>query len=217
MNQYAVSNLVKEVKVILDRNQETAEMIPDDTDTLSQDEIIESVIIDAAKAIEELAPVSKLDGITKSTQNVTWTLSDDAYVGKITLPAGVLRMVHIKVSDWKRPADIISENDNAYLYQQNKYVRGNPQKPVAVLVHDGGALVLELYTSSQSTSTVDFSYVEVPSISDSNVSLCSMLKDAILYMAAYLTCISLGDTQTAAGLKATAYQLAGIVESSQTQ
>ena len=38
MSTYAVSELVKEVKVLLDRNQETSGLLtPTDTDTLSQD------------------------------------------------------------------------------------------------------------------------------------------------------------------------------------
>lgn len=41
MVEYAVSDLVKEVKVLLDRNQESAGLLtPDDTDTLSQAELI---------------------------------------------------------------------------------------------------------------------------------------------------------------------------------
>lgn len=218
MKKYAVSDIVKEVKVILDRNQETAEMIPDDTDTLSQGEIIRGVIVDAAKAIEELAPVSKLDAIAVGSQQVEWTKDNGAYVGKLYLPNDLLRLVHIKVSDWKRSGGIISDQDDSYLYQQNQYVRGNPQRPVAVLVHIGGVRALELYTSNQKDAVADLSYVSEPMIdSEGNIELCELLKDAIIYMAAYLTCISLGDTQTAAGYKATAYQLAGIVEPSQTQ
>lgn len=94
---------------------------------------------------------------------------------------------------------------------------GNTQNPFAVLVHSGGNLALELYTSKYADSTVDFSYVPTPSIdSDGNIELCSKLKGAILYMTAYLTCITLGDTETAARYKATAYELADIVEPSQT-
>ena len=41
MVEYAVSDLVKEVKVLLDRNQESAGLLaPDDSDTLSQAELI---------------------------------------------------------------------------------------------------------------------------------------------------------------------------------
>jgi len=218
MKEYAVSELVKEVKVILDRNQEAAEMIPDDTDTLSQGEIIRGVIVDAAKAIEELAPTSKLDSISVSSLAVAWTEDGGAYVGQLSLPSDLLRLVRVKVSDWKRSGPIITDKDDSYLYQQNPYVRGNPQRPIVALVHIGGVLVAELYTSNKKEATADLSYVAAPSIGDSDdkISLCEPLKDAIVYMAAYLTSISLGDTETAARYKETAYQLAGIVEPSQT-
>ena len=52
MVEYAVSDLVKEVKVLLDRNQESAGLLaPSDSDTLSQAELIESKIVDAARII----------------------------------------------------------------------------------------------------------------------------------------------------------------------
>lgn len=216
MSTFAVSDIVREVKVILDRNQETAAMIPDDTDTLAQGEIIKGVIVDAAKAILELAPTSKLDVIASSSLNATWTPDNGYYVGQLTLPDKLLRLVYVKASDWKRPAAVISETDDEYMYQQNQYVRGNPQRPVAAFVHIGGKRVLELYTSKSGSSTVSLSYVAEPSISGDKIELCALLKDAVVYMAACLTCISLGDTQTAAGYRATAYQLAGIVEPSQT-
>jgi hypothetical protein len=57
MVEYAVSDLVKEVKVLLDRNQESAGLLaPSDSDTLSQAELIESKIVDAARIILSDAP-----------------------------------------------------------------------------------------------------------------------------------------------------------------
>lgn len=217
MEKYAVSSLVKEVKVILDRNQETAELLPDDTDTLTQGELIKSVIVDAAKAIEERAPANKLDALKTSTDKVTWTANNGKYIGVLKLQSDILRVVGVKASDWQRPGIIITENDEAYLYQSNQYIRGNCQRPVAVLAHSQGKRQLELYTSDSSSATVDMSYIPVPSIDNGTVEICSLLKDAIVYMAAYLSCVSLGDAQAASGYIATAYQLADIdVEPSQT-
>ena len=62
MKKYAVSDLVKEVKVLLDRNQESSGLLtPDDTDTLSQAELIKSKIVDAASIILSDAPVDMVD------------------------------------------------------------------------------------------------------------------------------------------------------------
>ena len=215
MVEYAVSDLVKEVKVLLDRNQESAGLLaPSDSDTLSQAELIESKIVDAARIILSDAPEDMVEG-TSCTNDVTWT--DDSngyYVGKMVLPTDMLRILSVKAGDWNRPATIISESDDAYKYQNCKYgVRGNPERPIAAIVHTANGKSIELYTSTKQDATLAFIYVQVPSITtEQKISLPSVLKDAILYMAGYLACISLGDTDTASGFLGVARKLAHIVE-----
>ena len=74
---------------------------------------------------------------TSCTNDVTWT--DDSngyYVGKMVLPTDMLRILSVKAGDWNRPATIISDSDDAYKYQNCKYgVRGNPERPIAAIVH----------------------------------------------------------------------------------
>jgi len=213
MNTYAVSELVKEVKVILDRNQETAALLPTDSDTLSQGEIIKGVIVDAARIIETAAPGNMVEGEKYEDIDVSWVEDHGAYVGTVLLPSDLIRLLSVKVEGWRRPATIITEEDDAYKVQTSPWgVRGNAERPVAAIVHSEGGRYLELYTSKVDDVGVDFSYVKLPTIVDGNIELPNGLKDAIVYMAAYLTCISLGDTETAARYKATANELAGIVE-----
>lgn len=214
MVEYAVSDLVKEVKVLLDRNQESAGLLaPSDSDTLSQAELIESKIVDAARIILSDAPEDMVEGT--SCTDVTWT--DDSngyYVGKMVLPTDMLRILSVKAEDWNRPATIISESDDAYKYQNCKYgVRGNPERPIAAIVHTADGKSIELYTSKKQNATLAFIYVQIPSITtEQKISLPSVLKDSILYMAGYLTCISLGDTDTASKFIGVARKLAHIVE-----
>lgn len=214
MVEYAVSDLVKEVKVLLDRNQESAGLLaPSDSDTLSQAELIESKIVDAARIILSDAPEDMVEG-TSCTNDVTWTDSNSYYVGKMVLPTNMLRILSVRAEGWNRPAKIISESDDAYKYQNCKYgVRGNPERPVAAIVHTANGKSIELYTSTKQDATLAFIYVKVPSITtEQKISLPSVLKDSILYMAGYLTCISLGDTDTASGFLGVARKLAHIVE-----
>ena len=214
MEGYAVSDLVKEVKVLLDRNQESAGLLaPSDSDTLSQAELIESKIVDAARIILSDAPEDMVEG-TSCTNAVTWTDSNGYYVGEMVLPADMLRILSVKVEGWNRPAEIISESDDAYKYQNFKYgVRGNPERPIAAIVHTANGKSIELYTSKKNDATLKFIYVKVPSITtEQKISLRSVLKDSILYMAGYLTCISLGDTDTAIKFIEVARKLAHIVE-----
>lgn len=212
MVEYAVSDLVKEVKVLLDRNQESAGLlVPSDSDTLSQAELIESKIVDAARIILSDAP--EVEG-TSCKNAVTWTDSNGYYVGKMVLPTDMLRILSVKAEGWNRPAEIISDSDDAYKYQNCKYgVRGNPERPIAAIVHTANGKSIELYTSKKQDATLAFIYVQVPSITtEQKISLPSVLKDSILYMAGYLTCISLGDTDTASGFLGVARKLAHIVE-----
>lgn len=214
MVEYAVSDLVKKVKVLLDRNQESAGLLaPSDSDTLSQAELIESKIVDAARIILSDAPEDMVEG-TSCTNAVTWTDSNGYYVGNMVLPTDMLRILSVKAEGWNRPAEIISESDDAYKYQNCKYgVRGNPERPIAAIVHTANGKSIELYTSKKHDATLVFIYVQVPSINtEQKISLPSVLKDAILYMAGYLTCISLGDTDTASGFLGVARKLAHIVE-----
>ena len=215
MKKYAVSDLVKEVKVLLDRNQESSGLLtPDDTDTLSQAELIKSKIVDAASIILSDAPVDMVDGIKLDNISVSWASKSNAYVGTVYLPADMIRLLSVRASDWNRNAEIITENDEAYKYQGCKYgVRGNPDRPIAAIIHTKGGRYLELYTSKSNSVTVDFTYASQPEISGAgDINLQSNLKDAILYMAGYLTCVSMGDTDTAAWLLGVARKLAHIVE-----
>lgn len=218
MSTYAVSELVKEVKVLLDRNQESAGLLtPTDSDTLSQGELIQSKIVDAARIILKDAPVSMLDGKTFDGLNTVWAETNGAYVGTVYLPSDMIRLLDVKVSDWNRSAEIITEEDDAYKIQCSRFgVRGNPERPIAALIHNSGNRYLELFTSKSNAATVSLTYVGIPFISEGNIDLPETLKDSIVYMAGYLTCISLGDTDTASGLLGVARKLAHIVEPTET-
>ena len=218
MSTYAVSELVKEVKVLLDRNQESAGLLtPTDSDTLSQGELIQSKIVDAARIILKDAPASMLDGKTFDGLNTAWAETNGAYVGIVYLPSDMIRLLNVKASDWNRSAEIITEEDDAYKIQCSRFgVRGNPERPIAALIHNSGNRYLELFTSNSNTATVSLTYVGMPFISEGNIDLPETLKDSIVYMAGYLTCISLGDTDTASGLLGVARKLAHIVEPTET-
>lgn len=215
--EYAVSDLVKEVRIILDRNQESdALLTPDDSDTLTQGKLIESRIEDAATIIESLAPPYKIDGVYYSP-SPTWTLSNGLYVGKLELMESVMRVLSVRASDWSRNARIITEHDEEYAYQNSRFgVRGNPERPIAVLTHGGGKKVLELY-SSNGNEGVSLCYVSYPKVEGGKINLPQGLKDSVLYMCASLVCIILGDVNTATNLRSVAYRLADITEPSQTQ
>lgn len=220
MGAYAVTDLVKDIKIILDRNQESASLVPDDTDTLSQGELIESKIEDAARLVLSEAPPQLIDGAANSTLATSWRISYGFYVGSAKLPPDLMRILSVRASDWARPGKLITENDEEYKLQSCRFgVRGNPERPVAAIVNKEGDRYLELYTSGTGRAAVSLSYVKLPVISSGSITLPQTLADAVRYMAAYLVCVSLGDSETASVLKSVACGLAGIAvaEPSQTQ
>jgi hypothetical protein len=219
MSTYAVSELVKEVKVLLDRNQESAGLLtPTDSDTLSQGELIQSKIVDAARIILMDAPAHLLDGQRFEGLDVVWEESYGAYVGTMYLPSDMIRILSVKASDWKRSAHIITEDDDAYKMQGSRFgVRGNYERPIAALIHHDGERFFELYTSRNDKAKVALSCVCMPYVTDGKITLPDTLKDSITYMAGYLTCISLGDNDAAGTLLGVARKLAHIVEPTETQ
>ncbi len=218
MIAYDVSDLVADVKVILDRNQESSTLVPEDSDTLTQGELIEKVLLPAVRAIEQFAPADMLGDLIKlSTLNVTWSLcSVGVYMGECTLPEDLLRIISVRASGWYRPGTIIMDTDKAYAWQKNSYVRGNKENPIVAITHKSGKRTLELYSSSSSSVTADMAYLLLPDVEDGKIYMSQLLHDSIVYMAASLVCDSIGDTQTASSLKAIAYQLANI-ETTQTE
>lgn len=253
MSSYDISELVYEVKTVLDRNRVSDGLVDaGDIETLTQNEIVQSKILDAARIIESKAPTDMLDGGTTITLAaatdsntdsgdtdgnntddsgsaddnntdsggtdsskivVQWTKKGSRYVGVLSLPTDFLRLITIQMSDWERPARIISEDDAEYLLQSSRWsgVSGNPQKPVAAIVQGTSGTTLELYSCASKGATIKRGrYLKVPSISKGKIELCPLLKDAVVYMAGYLVCITLGDTQTASGLIQVAYELAHI-------
>ena len=102
-----------------------------------------------------------------------------------------------------------AENTAAGLSTTDDYVNATSDRAAE---SKSGERFLELFTSKSNTATVSLTYVGMPSISSGNIDLPETLKDSIVYMAGYLTCVSLGDTDTASGFLGVARKLANIVE-----
>ncbi len=222
MIQYLVSDLIKEVKIVLDRNDESDEVIDSKwLDTLTQGKLIDELLLKGIRTIEQLAPAELVEGVTDISPKVTWSSNNNGnLVGRLEIPANVMRVLFVKASDWSRPAKIISDTDDEYAWQSNMYVCGNTQNPIAALTRKGQKKILELYTSKSESATVDLSYVILPSYTTEGdykyVTFSRLLEDAVVYMVASLVCDSLGDSETSASLKAIAYQFAGIQEQTQS-
>lgn len=223
MSDYDVTTLAQKARVVMDKNMtSTALSGLGDVDTLSVNDIIEEAIPRAARLILMIAPLYRIDttknGITKAedgtitSPTVTMTKQGDGYVGKMKIPTDFLRLVSIRMSDWKRSGRAISEEDEEYAEQQSEFagIRGNVSKPIAALVHGGDGLYLELYSSNSSEATLQqFTYVAMPTVSkEGKIDLPEKLVDAIVYLTASLALESLGAKEQSDELSKTAQALA---------
>jgi len=203
--EYNVSDLKKEVRVALDKNMSSATLTSlGDVDTLSIDEIIESKIADAARLVENSAPVYLLDGGYPFATSIGWDSEPGYGSGHIVLPQDWMRLVSFQMSDWNQAVTVaISEDDPLYMQQRSRFpgIRGCPQKPVVALVMRPEGLVLEFYSCTAGDVYVKRArYLPVPKIVSGKIDLCEKLKPAVVYYAAYLTALSVGSGDLAAAL-----------------
>ena len=120
---YNVAELKQDIRIVLDQNNTSAQLIStEDIDTLTLEEIIESKIVDAARIVQRDAPSHLLDGGTvfpSASQVVSWDSQAGYGPGSVPLPEDFLRLVCFKMSDWDHPVYTpIYEDDPLYKMQR---------------------------------------------------------------------------------------------------
>jgi len=206
---YNVADLKQAIRVVLDQNMVSTQLVStSDIDTLSLDEIIESKIVDAARIVLRDAPAHLLDGGTvfpQASQVVTWDSQAGYGPGSVPLPADFLRLVCFKMSDWDHAvSQPIYEDNPLYKVQRSRFggVRGNPQKPVVAIVMRSDGARLEFYScaADSNASVAEAAYIKIPVIDSSTIAICEKLKPAVVYYAAYLTAINVGENDKATSI-----------------
>lgn len=142
--------------------------------------LIDSLLDEATKRVILLAPAHVLTA-TLSTTTATADTSDNK-IGYIVLPFNFLRAISLKMADWKREVrEFILPSDKRYKAQQNKYIRGGVNKPVAALTHrkvgESAQRVIEYYSVDSSHVIDYFFYVPETAAED----LQSDLQDALTW------------------------------------
>lgn len=213
---YAVASLKAEIRVALDQNMTSDQLISSsDIDTLSLEEIIESKIPDAARMVEIEAPHHLLGGGKTFGTSITWydgegsgsgSGSGEGYgSGNTKLPDDFLRLVSFQMSDWSYPCtNAITDQDPLYAAQFSRFpgIKGNPQKPVVAISVQPTGTYLEFFSCTQGSgvSVKRAHYIPIPTISDGNIDICPKLSRAIVYRAAHLVAAEIGDANAAAAL-----------------
>lgn len=141
--------------------------------------IIDSLLNESAQEILMKAPVHKLP-ITKSTEVATANATT-ATIGTVKVPTDFLRIVEFKMKDWERSVSELHLPGSIKASQQsNKWLRGGPSKPVAVLTSTDTGNVIEYY-SVKSLHTIDKYYYIKKDVAE-NVPV--VLQDALCWLCA---------------------------------
>lgn len=204
--KYKVNDLVRDIRIAIDQNMTSTQLAGlGDIDTLSLEDIIGSKIADAARIVEQNAPSYLLDSGQAFADSIGWYGAVGIGSGYIHLPDDFMRLVCFQMSDWSRAViTAISEDDPQYEMQSSRFpgIRGCPQKPVVAITQQPVGLVLEFYscTAGEHVYVKKARYIPIPKVTDGEIELCERLKPSIVYYAAYLTALSVGNGDLAAGM-----------------
>ena len=172
---YSVRQIVSDTRVMLDHNAEERPLIRiDDLYTLTLDQLIASKIETAARQVLEEAPLHSLAPGKPLCASLAWVERPGWGMAVLPLPDDFLRLLHVRLSDWRRPARIITDTHPDYRWQASPFA--------------------ELYSSAGGPGVTieQAQYVAVPLIANGHIEWPQLLHYDIVSRIALLTCRSLG-------------------------
>lgn len=200
---FQLADIVRDVKVVLDENQMSEQLLAlADQETLSLEEIIKSKVCEGIRRVESTAPIGMLDSGVNLPDAIFWQELESGFV---ILPDDFMRLMVFKMSDWERPLySAISADNPIYTKQSSrcKGVRGNTQKPVCAVVARPEGRVLEFFSCKDKSATMEMGvYRPYPKIDEyGGVEISERCYMAAVYMISALTLITYGASDKATGL-----------------
>lgn len=193
---YAVADIIKDVRITLDQNQVESILAADD-DTLELDDIIRKKITEAAMRILREAPLRMIDGTVALPEPVTIedeSEGSDAQApirSVIRLPDDYLRLAIVMMSDWKTPLRVaVLDTSDIYQTVTSEFdgIKPNEYRPLAVETEDADGPILELWGSGDADATlVQGRYIGQPRMRDGVLNFPKLLYPALVNMTAALT------------------------------
>lgn len=200
---YNIAKVIRDVRVALDENV-TSDALADigDIDTLANDEIIRSKIVEAVKRVHLNAPYFLLESGHNFGDAIYW---GDKESGHVLLPDDFMRLVVFEMSDWERAVyETIDADEPDYNKQRSRFkgIRGTAQKPVCAIVMRPEGKALEFYSCKSENATVSRAvYLPYPEIDEDDcIFICERCYTAVIYTAASLTLMTCGETEKANAL-----------------
>lgn len=192
---YNLEDIKEAVRVVLDENQVSDNMM--DMDTLSLDEIIRSKIEEAVNNVHLLAPIYMLEPGNNFADSVAWDEEAGKGPGWTILPDDFHRLIGFKMTDWERPVySAILPDDPLYALQKSRFagVRGNAQKPVCAIVMRPVGRVLEFYSCAKGDDVfVDMAvYLPISKVEEGGINICERCYKSVVYKVAGLAAVSMG-------------------------
>lgn len=194
---------MRDIRICLDQNMTSKQLLQtEDVDTLSLDDIVRSKIEEAVARVHKIAPTCMLEEGHDFVDAVYW---GDLESGWILLPHDFMRLVSFEMSDWERPVfEAISPTDPRYALQRQrvKALRGTAQKPVCVISTRPEGRVLEFYSCKSENAYVRRAqYLPYPELDrDGGIDICERCYRAVVYAAASLVLLTLGEAEKSAML-----------------
>lgn len=103
---------------------------------------VDNFVDEAIRYVVDYLPIHRL-GVGVALDTSSFSVSHG--VVSMPLPDDFGRLIYFKVEDWKRRAEIISEESPRYRQMSNPTLQGNPSRPVVAVCRNKG--VLEAYTT----------------------------------------------------------------------
>jgi len=188
---YAVTDIVKDVRITLDQNQVESILAADDN-TLELDDIIRNKITEAAMRILREAPLRMIDGTLALPEPVIIEDEEQAPIkAVIRLPDDYLRLAIVRMSDWMTPLRVaVLDTSDIYQTVTSEFdgIRPNQYRPLAVETEDADGPILELWGSSDADAVLEQGrYIGLPRVRDGILNFPKLLYPALVNMTAALT------------------------------
>ena len=207
---YQLDRILKDVRICIDENVSSNALADiGDVDTLSQDEIIRSKVVEAVERVHTTAPAYLIESGHNFGDEVYWREMESGWV---LLPEDFMRLVVFEMDDWSEAVyQAIGPDSVEYKKQRSRFkgIRGTAERPVCVIAIRPEGRVLEFYSCKSTDAKVSRAvYVPYPKIDEEGgIDISERCYRAVVYVAAALTLAAEGEDARSQSLMARAQAL----------